>query len=72
MKHTKQNVIKVLAAMNQHALDMHRLSETEEEKTKYLRESMVFDRCIWALTDKEYFDKMVEIFKVGKEKSDES
>lgn len=72
MKHTKQNVIKVLTAMNELAMRIYHDTEDEDLKTMYLHESMAFDQALWLLTDKEYFDKMVEIHEVGKEKSDES
>ena len=62
MKWTKANIIKVLKARNEHALTMRKYAETDADKLRYLRESMVLDQCIWMLTKRDYFDKMVELF----------
>lgn len=72
MKQTKANIVRVLKAMQRNSMAMRDLVENEEEKRRYLQDAMVFDQSIWAITDKVYFDKMVEIFGVGKEQSDES
>lgn len=62
MKWTKANIIKVLKARKEHALRMRKYAETDENKLMYLRESMAIDQCLWLLTDRDYFDEMVEIF----------
>ena len=62
MKWTKANIIKVLKAKNEHALTMRKYAKTDEDKREFLRESMMIDQCLWLLTQRDYFDKMVEIF----------
>lgn len=65
MKQTKENVLKVMKAMQAHAHDMYRIemeNNDEAEAKKHLREAITIDSMMWLLTDKKYFNDMVEIF----------
>ena len=59
MKHTKQNIIKLLEAMSRDKFEIYQLTNDEI----YLNECMALDVAIDILKDKSQFDVYANIYK---------
>ena len=63
MRQTKDNAIKLLAAMFRNSMDVAR--DVEADNPQFARElrheADGFQQAIWLLTDPDFFDKIAEI-----------
>lgn len=67
MKHTKQNIVKLLkekSDLSYKMAVMYKEDGREDLYLKYLHDSMSYDDAISIITKKDYFDSMCEIFKL--------
>ena len=68
MKNTKDNVVKLLRALEKQSLDLARIMERysdDKQYSNYMSEAIAYDRVISSLTDQKYFSKLCEIMKLG-------
>lgn len=66
MKRTKENELKVLEGMKEHAWKMVRSMEENGESQKEIERQIGYasalESAIWVLTRKSYFEDMADIF----------
>ena len=64
MRNTKENILKLLEAMEETSLNVSRDVENKVLADKLAREAITYRSCIWLLTDKKYFNELCEIYEI--------
>ena len=64
MKHTKENIIKLLNAMEDEIDDCVDRAETEKDRIIYAQQSYALNQIICILTNEEYFKQVCKQFNL--------
>lgn len=67
MEHTKDNILKLLKAMEENAVKtsiLLRESGDDEYADKKLRDSMAYQEIIWLFENEQYFDEIANIYGI--------
>ena len=64
MEHTKENIIKLLNAMEDEVDDCLDRAETEKDRIIYSQQSYALNQIISILTNEEYFNQVCKQFNV--------